>query len=201
MDGLSWPVTLTEGPVGLRPLQMRDARAWQLVRARNAAWLTPWEATPPQGSGLTQPLGFSQLVRRYRRQAREGVALPWVITYEGRLAGQLTIANIVWASARMGSAGYWVDEAVAGRGVVPTALAMAVDHCFGAAGMHRIEVNIRPENTASLRVVEKLGFRDEGVRERFLHIDRQWRDHRSFALTVEDVPDGLLNRWRRTQHR
>jgi [ribosomal protein S5]-alanine N-acetyltransferase len=80
--------------------------------------------------------------------------------------------------------------------VIPTALALAVDHCFFTVGLHRIEVNIRPENHASLRVVEKLGFRQEGLRERFLHIDGDWRDHLSFALTTEDVPGGLLQRWR-----
>jgi len=63
-------------------------------------------------------------------------------------------------------------------------------------GLHRVEVNIRPENAASLRVVEKLGFRDEGLRERYLHIDGAWRDHRTFALTVEDIrPEGLEARW------
>jgi ribosomal-protein-alanine N-acetyltransferase len=96
----------------------------------------------------------------------------------------------------MGSAGYWVSRDVAGRGVIPTALALAVDHCFFTVGLHRIEVNIRPENQASLRVVEKLGFRQEGIRERFLHIDGDWRDHLSFALTADEVPDGLMRRWR-----
>jgi hypothetical protein len=71
-----------------------------------------------------------------------------------------------------------------------------VDHCFLTLGLHRIEVNIRPENRASLRVVEKLGFRPEGLRRRYLHIDGAWRDHLTFALTVEDVPEGLLPRWR-----
>jgi ribosomal-protein-alanine N-acetyltransferase len=72
---------------------------------------------------------------------------------------------------------------------------MATDHCFREVGLHRVEVNIRPENTASLRVVEKLGFRSEGLRERYLHIDGDWRDHLTFALCAEDVPDGLLPRW------
>jgi ribosomal-protein-alanine N-acetyltransferase len=85
---------------------------------------------------------------------------------------------------------------VAGRGIVPTAVALATDHCFEVLGLHRVEVNIRPENAPSLRVVAKLGFRDEGLRERYLHIGDEWCDHRSFALTTEDVPEGLLNRWR-----
>lgn len=136
------------------------------------------------------------MVRRYNAQARAGEALPWAVTYDGGLAGQMTISSIIWGSARMGSAGYWVDRDVAGRGVTPTALALAVDHCFFTVGLHRIEVNIRPENHASLRVVRKLGFREEGIRQRFLHIDGGWRDHVSFALTAEEVPDGLLRRWR-----
>ncbi|HEX6338542.1 MAG TPA: GNAT family protein [Jiangellaceae bacterium] len=179
----------------LQPLRYRDARAWVEVRQRNYEWLRPWEPTAPL-PGVRSASSFRQMVRRYNAQARAGEALPWVVTYEGRLAGQMTISSIIWGSARMGSAGYWVDRDVAGRGVTPTALALAVDHCFFTVGLHRIEVNIRPENHASLRVVHKLGFREEGIRQRFLHIDGGWRDHISFALTAEEVPDGLVRRWR-----
>ena len=66
-----------------------------------------------------------------------------------------------------------------------------LDHCFFTVGLHRLEANIRPENTASRRVVEKLGFREEGIRRRQLHIDGAWRDHICYALTVEDVPGGV----------
>jgi ribosomal-protein-alanine N-acetyltransferase len=125
--------------------------------------------------------------------------MPFAVTYDGRLAGQLTVANIVWGSSCSATIGYWVDSAVAGRGVIPTAVAMVTDHCFGPVGLHRVEINIRPENAASLRVVEKLGFRDEGVRVRLLHINGTWSDHRSFALTSEEVPQGLLARWRAAQ--
>ena len=74
---------------------------------------------------------------------------------------------------------------------MPLAVAMAIDHCFFAAGLHRIEVAIRPENTNSLRVVEKLGIREIGYAPRFLHIDGDWRDHRLFAITAEECPGGL----------
>jgi len=192
--GRSWPAFLSDGRVGLRPLHRSDRREWHAVRRRNADWLRPWEATPPPPNPPAVT-SFRMLVRVYSEQARAGEALPWAVTYDDRFAGQLTVSNIVWGSARMASIGYWIDADVAGRGVMPTAVAMAVDHCFFTLGLHRIEVNIRPENTASLRVVEKLGFRYEGVRERMLHIDGQWCDHRSFALTVEDVPGGVLRRW------
>ena len=76
--------------------------------------------------------------------------------------------------------------------VIPTALALAGDHALGTLGLHRIEVNIRPENTASLAVVRKLGFRREGLRPHYLHIAGAWRDHVSFALTTEDLAGETL---------
>jgi ribosomal-protein-alanine N-acetyltransferase len=79
---------------------------------------------------------------------------------------------------------------VAGRGITPTALALTVDHCLTEARLHRVEVNIRPENQASIRVVEKLRLRQEGYHERFLDIDGGWRDHLSFAVTTEEILSG-----------
>lgn len=118
-----------------------------------------------------------------------------------RLVGQLTIGNIVRRAFCSGYAGYWIDSRAAGRGIVPTALALAVDHAFAFGGMHRMEVNIRPENAASRRVAEKLGFRQEAYHHRYLHIDGEWRDHIGYALTAEDViaEGGLLARWHRTR--
>ncbi len=80
-----------------------------------------------------------------------------------------------------------MSRAVAGQMVVPTAVAAVGDHLFERVGLHRMEVNIRPENTASLAVVRKLGFRSEGRRPHYLHIDGAWREHLSFALTTEDL--------------
>jgi ribosomal-protein-alanine N-acetyltransferase len=59
--------------------------------------------------------------------------------------------------------------------------------------LHRVEIDIRPENTASLRVAEKLGFRYEGLKQRYIHINGDWRDHYVFALTKEELAEGLLN--------
>jgi ribosomal-protein-alanine N-acetyltransferase len=163
------------------------------VRRRNAAWLQPWEATT--ASPMDRQPTFGQMVRKLRAQARHGEVLPFALTYDGRLCGQVTVAGIVWGSACSATIGYWVDQQVAGRGVMPTAVALVTDHCFGIVGLHRIEINIRPENGASRRVVEKLGFRAEGLRLRLLHINGEWADHLSYALTAEEVPDGLHARW------
>jgi ribosomal-protein-alanine N-acetyltransferase len=205
-----WPVTLDHGPVRLRPLHRRDQPDWDRVRRANYDWLKPWEATLPPGAD-PGPGSWAGLIATFRQQARDGRMLPWAICYDERyetagpparhvLAGQLTVSGIVGGSASLGSIGYWVDQRWAGRGVVPTAVAMAVDHCFDVLGLHRIEIAIRPENAKSLRVVEKLGFRAEGVRPRFLHIDHDWRDHLIFALHAEEVPGGLLARWSATRH-
>ncbi len=188
-----WPVELADGDVGLRPLRYRDARRWRELREQNAGWLDPWEATSPDP--LVPPMQYRQLVRAMSSEARGGRALPFTITCRGEMVGQLSVAGIGWGSLRSAHIGYWVSRHVAGRGITPTAVALATDHCLFTMTLHRVEVNIRPENAASLRVVEKLGFRYEGLRLRYLHIDGQWRDHRTFALTAEDVPQGLLARW------
>jgi [ribosomal protein S5]-alanine N-acetyltransferase len=194
-----WPSTLECGDLVLRPLRQRDKAEWSALRRRNAAWLRPWEATQPD-RGARLPT-YREMVASLNAQARAGHTLPWVIAVrlpqvrQPVMAGQLTVAGIQWGSALTASLGYWIDSARAGQGLVPTAVALAVDHCFKDLGLHRLEINIRPENHASLRVVEKLGFRDEGLRRGYLHIDGGWADHRTFALTAEEVPEGLLQRW------
>ena len=186
-----WPVELREGEVLLRPLTRRDAKDYAEVRARNRAWLTPWEATDPRGG---EPADFHHLRRLLNRQAKTGRLLPFVIDIGGRLRGQLTVSGFQWSSLMTAQLGYWIDEQLAGRGHTPTAVALATDYCFTALGLHRMEINIRPENAPSRRVAEKLGFRHEGVRRDFLHIDGDWRDHDAYALTAPEVPGGLLAR-------
>jgi ribosomal-protein-alanine N-acetyltransferase len=197
-----WPITLEQGPVMLRPLRRFDEAAWNEVRRRNARWTGPWDATRPPGSDFAAR-SFRGMVSDLTRQAKAGVMLPWIIAFrhadeeEPALAGQLTVSGITYGSARWAQAGYWVDERWAGRGIAPTALAMAGDYLFGELRLHRLEVAIRPENAKSLRVVEKLGLRLEGHRPRYLHVDGDWRDHAMFAIHDDEVgPGGLIGRLR-----
>ncbi len=190
-----WPVTLTATTPGgdlvvLRPFAAEDETAYLTLRRENAAWLTPWDGTRPDPS--EPPRTYGQMLRTFEEDAAAGRAMPFAIEVDGALAGQLTLSNIVMGSLRGCSAGYWLARAVAGRRVMPTALAAATDHAFFSAGLHRLEVNIRPENAASLSVVRTLGLRDEGIRERYLHIAGSWCDHRSFAITVEELGGGRL---------
>ncbi|WP_068466894.1 GNAT family N-acetyltransferase [Kocuria varians] len=194
-----WPVTVQWAQLVLRPLAMGDRDEWDRVRSRNREWLEPWEASNPDEGGAAP--SYRAFVRLMRRQARNGQSLPWLIVEQGpgggraELVGQLTVSSITLGSFRSATLGYWVDGAQAGRGIAPMAVAMATDYCFQHLGLHRMEINIRPENAKSLRVVEKLGFHDEGLRRRFLHIAGSWADHRSFALTTEEVPEGLVRRF------
>ena len=125
--------------------------------------------------------------------------LPFIVTYDGDLVGQLTIGNVQYGSLRAAHVGYWIGEEYAGRGIMPTAVALATDHALRGMGLHRVEIAMRPENAPSRRVAEKLGFRYEGERPAFLHIDGEWRDHLIFVMLASDVPEGLLARWHKVR--
>ncbi|MCP9975462.1 GNAT family N-acetyltransferase [Streptomyces somaliensis] len=198
----AWPATLTDGDVVLRPIRVRDHKEWREVNARNRDWLRPWEATVPPAVPGTPPVQrptYRQMVRHLRGEAGAGRMLPFVIEYRGGSWGRSPSPGSPGARCAPATSATGSTRTSPGRGVMPTAVALAVDHCFGAVGLHRIEVCIRPENGPSRRVVEKLGFREEGLRPRYLHIDGAWRDHLVFALTAEEVPEGLLRRWHRSR--
>ena len=191
---IGWPVTLQHGSIGVRPLRGRDAGTWARLRAENNEWLSPWEATLPPSAGQVMT-SYRAMIMSLRRRARQGQTMPFAVTWEGEMVGQMTVNSIVWGSARWATIGYWVSRSHAGRGITPTALALVCDHLLGTVGLHRLEIAIRPENDASLRVAEKLGFVEIGLARKYLHIAGDWRDHRVFQMLAEDVPGGVLNRW------
>ena len=183
--------------MGVRPLRRRDRGAWVEARVRNEGWLAPWEGRPERATEASwherhSGAVYAAMLRALRSEAAAGRALPFGVTVDERLVGQVTVSNVVRGAFDSASVGYWVDERVAGRGVVPTALALVVDHCFRAVGLHRVEADVRPENARSLRVVRKLGLREEGLHRRFLFIDGDWRDHLCFSVLREEVPGGVL---------
>jgi ribosomal-protein-alanine N-acetyltransferase len=177
----------------VRGVKLRDARALEKALGNNRSWLQPWEATHPVIPA--QPEDTRTSIRSLLQYARAGTVLPMVLEADNTLVGQLNVSQITYGSLSSASLGYWIIPSHAGRGIIPTAVAMVCDHLFFEMALHRVEVCVRPENTASLRVVEKLGFRFEGFRRNFIHIDRKWRDHYCFALVVEEVPTGVLRRF------
>lgn len=195
----SWPVTLEYQNLMLGPLRYAHRRQWHDIRTRNTAWLNPWEATEP--TGTTSGVTYGAMVRAHNRDGANGVSFPWAIFFRDhpdakpQLVGQMIAAPVLWGSMRSTTFGYWIDQAYAGRNIVPIAVALACDYLLLRVGLHRVEINIVPDNTASLRVVEKLGFRSEGIRKDYIHINGGWRDHASFAITAEEVPsEGLISR-------
>jgi [ribosomal protein S5]-alanine N-acetyltransferase len=200
-----WPAVLADGSVLLRPYRRGDAREWAEVRIANQEWLSPWESAPPgPWAEMNSTRAYLYVYRDMKRAARRGDSMPFAVCLREndggeRLVGHINLGSIVRRAFSSAYVGYWVDSRVAGRGVIPTALALAVDHAFGPGGLHRVEINIRPENTPSRRVVEKLGFREEAYHPRYMHIDGAWRDHLGYAMTSEEVAaeGGLVARWRR----
>lgn len=186
------PSPHSHGSTSIRIVRPRDARVLQHELLSNRAWLQPWEATSPDG-----PVSFDMRmgIRRLLQQYRDGQGVPFVMESEGEVVGQLNVWGIARGSLSSSTLGYWVSKQAAGRGVTPTSVALATDVCFRELGLHRMEICIRPENDASLRVVQKLGFRYEGLRRKYIHIDGDWRDHYSFALVRDEVPEGVLARW------
>lgn len=189
----SFVPVLNDGELRLRCVRLRDARELEAVLLRDREWLQPWEATLPGDEGRWDVRAG---IRSLLDLAGQGLALPFVMSIDQTIVGQLTVSNIQYGAVLSASIGYWVSKDRAGRGLTPRAVAMATDYCFQQMKLHRIEICIRPENAASLRVVQKLGFRYEGYRRRYIHIDGDWRDHYCFALLAEEVPEGVLNRWR-----
>lgn len=167
------------------------------MRIANEAWLTPWEPSAPLSwQARHTPAVYRAMRRSAAVRARAGTSLPFALRYEGRLAGQVTVDNVVRGAMRSGHLGYWLDSSLAGRGVASLAVALVCDHAFGPVGLHRLQADIRPENGPSRRLVERLGFRQEALFRRYLDIDGGWRDHLGYALLAGDVPGGLLARWR-----
>lgn len=187
------PIRVAAGEITLRPVRLRDASAWSELRLRDEAYLRDWE---PDAAGTWEerntPVAWPLQCVAMRTVARRGQAMPFVIMLNGGLVGQVTVGNVIRGALRSAWVGYWVASSVAGCGVATGAVALAVDHAFGPGALHRIEATVRPENKASLRVLAKLGFREEGLLAHYLEVDGAWRDHRLLALTREEIGSGLV---------
>ena len=186
---------LRDGELTLRALRGSDRAAWSALRIRNHHWLQEWDATLPQPDSSV-PSTFARMVRHLRREARAGRAWSFGIFANGVLVGQVTLGGVMLGSMRSASIGYWIDQDHAGRGLMPRAVALVCDFAFFELGLHRLEINLRPENRASRRVAEKLGFTAEGLRSKYMHINGDWRDHDCYVLLDGDLPGGVLAHYR-----
>lgn len=181
------PLELTGRRVTLRTLVDDDYRDWVEVRSRCRDWLVPWEPRPRGAPPAAEDRGsFVTRCAIRERERQLGTGYGFGIFVQGRFCGEVTLSSVQRGPFQSGIVGYWIDEALAGQGYVPEAVVMTLHFAFEAIMLHRIEISIIPRNRASLRVVEKLGLRMEGVAERFLEIDGEWEDHARFAMTSEE---------------
>lgn len=171
----------------VQEMNARDHRLAAQVRADNHCWLAPWEASAAPGYP-SENMELRVFIRRSARLTRKGRYYSFAVWADGKLVGQISIGDIALGASHSGNLGYWVAEKYSGRGVITTAVAMVLDLCLGAPGLHRVEINLRPENKASRRVVEKLGLRFEGRKRNFYFIAGQWADHLGYAATAEEIP-------------
>ena len=194
------PLSIVAGEVAGRPLRRGDFADWQRARLRDEALIKRWDAT----SELTWNQRHSKAMWHSHRSllrvgARRGEVVPFAVTVDGAFAGQVTLGGIQRGALRSAWVGYWVDSRFHGKGVATAAVGLLVAHAFGPVGLHRVDATISPQNLASRKVMEHLGFRQEGELLRYLDIDGAWRDHLLYGLTVEELPGGLaqlLDRWR-----
>jgi ribosomal-protein-alanine N-acetyltransferase len=164
-----------------------DYEAWLAVRTRCRSWLVPWE---PRSKGAPlapeDAVSFSARCGMRERERQLGSGFGFGIFVEGRFSGEITLSSIQRGPFQNGSIGYWIDEELAGSGFIPEAVVVVLQFAFETLRLHRIEVAIIPRNTASRRVVEKLGLRNEGVALGFLEINGEWEDHVRYAMTSEE---------------
>lgn len=186
---------MSGGVVRLRPIRLRDAPPWSRIRLAERDHLERWEPSAElDWSARHAVSAWPALHAGLRSEARKGRMLPYVIEVDGRFGGQLTIGNITQGALRSAWIGYWVATGLTGAGVATGALALGLDHCFGPVNLHRVEATVRPENAASRRVLAKAGFREEGLLQRYLHVDGDWRDHLLVAITVEEIKGSVSAR-------
>src|SRR5213592_1880913 len=180
------PERLTGEKVALRAFVFADVAELTDLRVRNRRFLEPWE--PRRSGGFFTEAGQRAEIERDRQEwaADRTYAFAIVERSTGAMYGRIALANVVrgaWENATMG---YFVDEAVGGRGYATEAVGLALRFAFGPCRLHRVQAAVMPRNARSRRVLEKNGFRHEGFSPRYLRLDGAWRDHDLFAITVEE---------------
>jgi ribosomal-protein-alanine N-acetyltransferase len=173
----------------LRPLRVEDWDAWREVRVRCREWLEKWEPRPDLGASdpVSDHEAFRARCGAWERQRHFDAAYGFgLFLNDGRFAGEVSLGSVQRGPFQMGYIGYWIDQALAGRGYVPEGVVLLIRYAFSALDLHRLEAAIVPRNAASRRVAEKIGMRDEGTAVRFLQIQGVYEDHVRYAITVEE---------------
>ena len=184
----------------LRPLVASDFAQWHEVRSRNHDWLTKWEPSRPAGSPdvINDRNAFAARCNARERERHLGTGFGFGVFADGVFCGEMNLSSVQRGPFQNCYVGYWIDERVAGQRYTPEALVTAMRFAFDELGLHRLQIAIIPRNTASRRVVEKLGVREEGLAVRYLEINGEWEDHLRYGFTAEEWDerrDELTEAW------
>ena len=180
------PPVLTGKQVLLRAPDAGDYREWARLRQESRAFLEPWE--PRWSSDEFERGAWRMRLRRYREDYAAGTGVTFFVLEKasGRLCGGISIAGIRRGVSQSGQVGYWMGQPFAGRGLMLDALQALIPFAFQSLRLHRIEAACIPENGRSVRVLEKAGFRREGLLRSYLKINDIWQDHVLYALIAHD---------------
>ena len=189
MSDVAGPVVRGEG-VLLRPPRAADYGAWSRLRDGSRDYLQPWEPAWPE-EDLSKG-AFRRRLSIYAREMELGNAWPFFIFIEDgkTLVGAVTLSNVRRGVAETGTLGYWIGQPFAGRGHGTAAVRAVVAYSFERLKLHRLEAACLPSNHGSRRVLEKSGFRHEGLARAYLKINGDWADHLLFGLVEDEFDRG-----------
>ena len=170
----------------LRQPVMQDFRAWSGLREMSADFLIPWE--PAWSADHLSRKGFTNRVYWAQRSIGNGSAVPLFLVRRSdeTLLGAITLDNIRRGPAQAGTLGYWIGQPHARQGYMREAIEAVVHYAFNQLDLSRIEAACLPENAASRGVLEKAGFKYEGVAQSYLQINGRWRNHVLYANLRRD---------------
>ncbi|RMC34957.1 GNAT family N-acetyltransferase [Paracoccus alkanivorans] len=179
------PVRLETERIVLRLPAHSDFNAWSALRIESRDFLTPWE--PVWSPDHLTRKSFTNRVYWAARASKGGTALPlFLLRRDGVLLGAITLDNIRRGPAQTGTIGYWIGKPFARQGYMREAIGALVHHAFTTLDLSRIEAACLPENAASRGVLERSGFKYEGVAQSYLQINGRWRNHVLYANLRSD---------------
>ena len=179
-------VSILTARLSLRLPEHRDFREWAKLRHESKAFLSPWE--PIWAPDHLSRASFTNRVYWSQRAVKNGNAVPLFVFHKeaGQLVGAITLDNIRRGPSQMGTIGYWVGQQYARQGFMSEAIIAMVAHAFGALDLSRVESACLPDNLASRGVLEKAGFKYEGVAQSYIQINGRWRNHVLYAALRGD---------------
>lgn len=186
MLGLRRKVRIESQRMTLRLPTHSDWNQWSALRNASAAFLTPWE--PVWANDHLTRRAFTNRVYWAARAEAQGTALPLLLIRreDQALLGALTLDNIRRGPSQAGTLGYWMGAAYARQGFMREAILAVTHHAFTNMDVSRLEAACLPENAASRGVLEKCGFKYEGVAQSYLQINGRWRNHVLYANLRSD---------------